>query len=142
MLEDIQGQIERVTFHNEENGFTIARLKVKGFRELVTAVGSLMAPVQGQVLDLTGEWTTHPQFGEQFRIVRYKTLVPATVAGIEKYLGSGLVKGIGPVMAKRSPQYLSSYLQSLSLGFLSLVMRHPFSRAGPRSFWIAYTDDI
>ena len=101
MLEDIQGQIERVTFHNEENGFTIARLKVKGFRELVTAVGNLMAPVPGQVLQATGEWRTHPQFGEQFKIVRYQTLVPATVAGIEKYLGSGLVKGIGPVMAKR-----------------------------------------
>jgi radical SAM superfamily enzyme YgiQ (UPF0313 family) len=99
MLEDLQGQIERITFHNDENGFTIARLKVKGFRELGTAVGNLMAPVPGQVLHLTGEWTTHSQFGEQFRIVRYKTLVPATVAGIEKYLGSGLVKGIGPVMA-------------------------------------------
>jgi len=101
MLEDIQGQIERVTFHNEENGFTIARLKVKGFRELITVTGNLMAPVPGQVLHITGEWTTHPQFGEQFKIVRYNTLVPATVAGIEKYLGSGLVKGIGPVMAKR-----------------------------------------
>ena len=101
MLENLQGQIERVTFHNEENGFTIARLKVKGFRELVTAVGNLMAPVPGQILHITGEWTTHPQFGEQFKIVRYQTLVPATVAGIEKYLGSGLVKGIGPVMAKR-----------------------------------------
>lgn len=85
MLEDLQGQIERVTFHNDETGFTIARLKVKGFRQLVTAVGNLMAPVPGQVLDATGEWTTHPQFGEQFKIVRYQTLVPATVAGIEKY---------------------------------------------------------
>src|SRR5208337_3339687 len=101
MLEDLQGQIERITFHSEETGFTIARLKVKGFRELITVVGNLMAPVPGQVLQATGEWTTHPQFGEQFKIIRYKTLVPATVAGIEKYLGSGLVKGIGPVMAKR-----------------------------------------
>ena len=101
MLEDLQGQIERITFHNDETGFTIARLKVKGFRELITAVGNLMAPVPGQVLHATGEWTTHPQFGEQFKIIRYQTLVPATVAGIEKYLGSGLVKGIGPVMAKR-----------------------------------------
>src|SRR5208283_106282 len=82
-------------------GFTIARLKIKGYRELITAVGNLMAPLPGQVLHATGEWTTHPQFGEQFKIVRYQTLVPATVAGIEKYLGSGLVKGIGPVMAKR-----------------------------------------
>lgn len=59
MLEELQGQIERVTFHNDENGFTIARLKAKGFRELVTAVGNLMAPVPGQVIDATGEWATH-----------------------------------------------------------------------------------
>ena len=62
MLEDLQGQIERVTFHNEENGFTIARLKVKGFRELVTITGNLMAPVPGQVLHITGEWTIHSSF--------------------------------------------------------------------------------
>ena len=101
MMGELHGQIERVTFHNEENGFTIARVKARGFRDLVTAVGNLMSPVPGQVIHATGEWATHPQFGEQFKIIRYKTLVPATVAGIEKYLGSGLVKGIGPVMAKR-----------------------------------------
>jgi exodeoxyribonuclease V alpha subunit len=60
-----------------------------------------MAPTPGQVVRATGEWINHPKFGEQFKIVRYTTLVPATVAGIEKYLGSGLIKGIGPVMAKR-----------------------------------------
>ena len=101
MMGELHGQIERVTFHNEENGFTIASVKARGFRDLVTAVGNLMSPVPGQVIHATGEWATHPQFGEQFKIIRYKTLVPATVAGIEKYLGSGLVKGIGPVMAKR-----------------------------------------
>ncbi len=101
MVSNIQGQIERVTFHNEENGFTIVRLKVPGYRELVTLVGNLMAPLPGQVINATGEWVTHPQFGEQFKVVQYKTLVPATVTGIERYLGSGLVKGIGPVMAKR-----------------------------------------
>ena len=97
----VQGQIERVTFHNDETDFTIARLKVPGYRELVTVVGTLMAPTPGQVVRATGEWINHPKFGEQFKIVRYMTLVPATVAGIEKYLGSGLIKGIGPVMAKR-----------------------------------------
>lgn len=100
-LSKIQGQIERVTFHNEDNGFSILRLKVPGYRELVTLVGNLMAPLPGQVINATGEWTNHPQFGEQFKVVEYKTLVPANVTGIEKYLGSGLVKGIGPVMAKR-----------------------------------------
>ncbi|MGO8881210.1 MAG: ATP-dependent RecD-like DNA helicase [Desulfomonilaceae bacterium] len=101
MVSNIQGQIERVTFHNEENGFTIVRLKVPGYRELVTLVGNLMAPLPGQVINATGEWVTHPQFGEQFKVVQYNTLVPSTVTGIERYLGSGLVKGIGPVMAKR-----------------------------------------
>ncbi|MDR3603715.1 MAG: ATP-dependent RecD-like DNA helicase [Syntrophaceae bacterium] len=101
MISNIQGQIERVTFHDEENGFTILRLKVPGYRELVTLAGNLMAPLAGQIINATGEWINHPQFGEQFKVVQYKTLVPATVTGIEKYLGSGLVKGIGPVMAKR-----------------------------------------
>ena len=101
MVSNIQGQIERVTFHDEENGFTILRLKVPGYRELVTLAGNLMAPLAGQIINATGEWINHPQFGEQFKVVQYKTLVPATVTGIEKYLGSGLVKGIGPVMAKR-----------------------------------------
>ena len=101
MVSNIQGQIERVTFHDEENGFTILRLKVPGYRELVTLAGNLMAPLAGQIINATGEWINHPQFGEQFKVVQYKILVPATVTGIEKYLGSGLVKGIGPVMAKR-----------------------------------------
>jgi exodeoxyribonuclease V alpha subunit len=101
MVSSVQGQIERITFHNEDNGYTILRLKVPGYRELVTLVGNLMAPLPGQIINATGEWTNHPQFGEQFKVIQYKTLVPATVTGIEKYLGSGLVKGIGPIMAKR-----------------------------------------
>jgi exodeoxyribonuclease V alpha subunit len=100
-LSTIQGQIERVTFHNDETDFTIAKLKVSGYRDLVTITGTFMAPTPGQVVRATGEWINHPKFGEQFKIVRYTTLIPATVAGIEKYLGSGLIKGIGPVMAKR-----------------------------------------
>lgn len=101
MLADLQGQIERITYTNEENGYTIAKIKVKGRRDLVTVVGNLMAPTPGEILQMRGEWGNHPKFGEQFRVVQYKSLVPATVAGIEKYLGSGLIKGIGPVMAQR-----------------------------------------
>lgn len=101
MLAELQGQIERITYINEENGFTIAKLKVYGQRDLVTIVGSLMAPSPGEILKMEGEWTNHPKFGEQFKIVHYKSTVPASVYGIEKYLGSGLIKGIGPVMAKR-----------------------------------------
>lgn len=101
MLADLQGQIERITYTNEENGYTIAKVKVYGRRELVTVVGNFMAPMPGEVLKMQGEWANHPKYGEQFRVVHYKSLVPASVAGIEKYLGSGLIKGIGPIMAKR-----------------------------------------
>ena len=101
MLTTLNGQIERITFTNEENGFTIAKVKVRGRRELVTVVGVLMSPMPGEILDMQGEWTSHPQFGEQFKVAEYRTKVPATVYGIRKYLGSGLIKGLGPVMAGR-----------------------------------------
>jgi len=101
MLADLQGQIERITYTNEENGYTIAKVKVYGRRDLVTVVGNFMAPIPGEILKMQGEWANHPKFGEQFKVVHYKSLVPASVAGVEKYLGSGLIKGIGPVMAKR-----------------------------------------
>jgi len=101
MLNNLTGQIERITYSNEENGFTIARVKVPGRRDLITVVGNFMSPMPGEIIKMQGEWTTHPKYGEQFKLVRYKTSVPATVYGIQKYLGSGLIKGIGPVMAGR-----------------------------------------
>ena len=101
MLTTLNGQIERITFANEESGFTIARVKVRGRRDLVTVVGVLMAPMPGEILDMKGEWIRHPKFGEQFKVAEYRTKVPATVYGIRKYLGSGLIKGLGPVMAGR-----------------------------------------
>nr|WP_246514887.1 helix-hairpin-helix domain-containing protein [Desulfonema limicola] len=101
MLIDIQGQIERITYNNEENGYTIARVKVYGHRDLVTIVGNLMAPAPGEILKMKGEWANHPKYGEQFKVVYYNTTVPASVYGIKKYLGSGLIKGVGPVIADR-----------------------------------------
>ena len=101
MLTDLQGQIERITYTNEDNGFTIAKVKVYGRRELVTVVGNLMSPMAGEIIKMRGEWANHPRYGEQFKIVHYETQVPASVYGIEKYLGSGLIKGIGPIMARR-----------------------------------------
>jgi exodeoxyribonuclease V alpha subunit len=97
----LSGQIERVSYTNEENGFTIAKVRVQGRRELATVVGNMMAPTPGEILEMKGAWTNHPRYGEQFRIASYVSKVPATVSGIERYLGSGLIKGIGPVMAKR-----------------------------------------
>ena len=97
----LQGQIERITYSNDENGYTIAKVKVQGHRGLVTVVGNLMAPIPGEIIKMDGEWVNHPKYGEQFKVDCYKSLVPASVYGIQKYLGSGLIKGIGPVMAKR-----------------------------------------
>ncbi|MBW1861666.1 MAG: ATP-dependent RecD-like DNA helicase, partial [Deltaproteobacteria bacterium] len=101
MLADLQGRIERITYTNEENGYTVARVKVYGRSDLVTVVGNLMTPTPGEILQMRGEWSNHPTYGEQFKIIQYKTAVPASVYGIQKYLGSGLIKGIGPVMARR-----------------------------------------
>jgi len=97
----LSGQVEKITFTNEENGFTIARVKVPERHELVTVVGTLMAPMPGEILEMRGEWSDHPKFGRQFKVIEYRTRVPATVYGIRKYLGSGMIKGLGPVMAGR-----------------------------------------
>ncbi|MBK5101507.1 MAG: ATP-dependent RecD-like DNA helicase [Desulfobacteraceae bacterium] len=101
MLIELQGQIERITYTNEENGYTIAKVKIYGQRDLVTVVGNLMAPMAGEILKMRGEWANHPKYGEQFKLVEYRSMVPASVYGIRKYLGSGLIQGIGPIMAKR-----------------------------------------
>ena len=101
MFTEIRVQIERITYYNQENGYTIAKAKVGGRHHLVTVVGNLLSINPGEVLKLKGQWHFHPRFGEQFKIVSYESVVPATVEGTEKYLGSGLIKGIGPVMAKR-----------------------------------------
>ncbi len=101
MATTLSGQIEKITFTSEENGFTIARMKVPGRHDPVTVVGTLMAPKPGEIFDMRGEWTNHPRFGRQFKVRDYKTRVPATVSGIRKYLGSGMIKGLGPVMADR-----------------------------------------
>jgi len=101
MPDELQGQIERITYTNEENGFTIAKVRVKGKHDLVTVVGNFMSPAPGEILRMTGQWQNHPKYGEQFRVAEYGSMVPATVYGIERYLGSGLIKGIGPVMSKR-----------------------------------------
>jgi exodeoxyribonuclease V alpha subunit len=101
MSSEIKGQVERITYRNEENSYTIAKVKVGGRHDLVTVVGNLLAVTPGEVLKLKGEWHNHPKFGEQFKIASYESVVPATIKGIERYLGSGLIKGVGPVMAKR-----------------------------------------
>lgn len=100
-LLDLQGQVERITYSNPENGYTIAKVKVYGRNELVTVVGNLMVPTPGEILKMKGEWVQHPKYGEQFKVSFFSTVVPATAYGIRKYLGSGLIKGVGPIIAER-----------------------------------------
>ena len=97
----IRGQIERITYSNDENGYTVARVKVLNRTDLITIVGHIANPTAGEILEMTGEWSLHPKYGEQFKVFSYQSVVPASIKGIEKYLGSGLIKGIGPKMASR-----------------------------------------
>jgi exodeoxyribonuclease V alpha subunit len=99
--ESITGVVERLTFHSEESGYTVARLQRPRVSELTTITGSFAGIQPGQTLQLNGFWREHPQYGSQFQVVNYKETKPATITGIEKYLGSGLIKGVGPVTAKR-----------------------------------------
>jgi exodeoxyribonuclease V alpha subunit len=106
----LDGVLERVTFCNPETGYTIARIApdrgtgrgpVSAATELVTAVGPLLGAQVGESLRLRGRWTSHVKFGRQFEVHSYTTVLPATEQGVRRYLGSGLIKGIGPVMAER-----------------------------------------
>jgi exodeoxyribonuclease V alpha subunit len=101
MYIQLKGQIERITYTNEESGYTVAKVKVGGRGDLVTVVGNLIAPIPGEMIAMSGEWIKHPRYGEQFKVAHYQSLVPASVYGIERYLGSGLIRGIGPIMARR-----------------------------------------
>jgi len=97
----VQGIVERVTYHAEDSGYTVARLKAPGVRDLVTIVGRFPDIHAGQSLRLVGYWRDHAKYGQQFQVVQAQETKPATLTGLEKYLGSGLIKGIGPVTARR-----------------------------------------
>jgi exodeoxyribonuclease V alpha subunit len=100
-MEYISGVVDRITYSNEETGFSVIKIKSGGFSDLVTVVGNLAAVNVGAVLRLKGDWKYDSKYGKQFSAMDYRETVPATIAGIEKYLGSGLIKGIGPVFARK-----------------------------------------
>jgi exodeoxyribonuclease V alpha subunit len=99
--EPLQGVVERITYHSEESGYTVARLKAPRVSELVTIVGNFAQIQAGQTLQMEGTWREHPKYGAQYQVTQYRETKPATLTGIEKYLGSGLIKGVGPVTARR-----------------------------------------
>jgi exodeoxyribonuclease V alpha subunit len=98
-FERLAGLVERVTYHNAQNGFCVLRLKVKGERELVTLIGHTPVVSPGEYASASGHWVTDREHGRQFRAVFVKISPPTTLTGIERYLASGMVKGIGPVYA-------------------------------------------
>ncbi|MFY1688641.1 ATP-dependent RecD-like DNA helicase [Plantactinospora sp. WMMB782] len=98
----LEAVLERITYANEETGYTIARFATdRTGPDLLTVVGSLLGVQPGESVRLVGRWGSHPKYGRQFEVQSYTTVLPATVQGIERYLGSGLIKGIGPKMAER-----------------------------------------
>src|SRR3990172_4083315 len=107
-MDTLEGVVERITLYNAENGYTVLRLKPRGRagplladQGLVTVIGNLPEITPGESLKLQGQWTTHRDYGRQFKAETCEQVLPATVEGIRKYLGSGLIKGVGPVTAGR-----------------------------------------
>ncbi len=101
MPEQVTGVIERITHHNPDNGYCVLRVVARGHRDVVTVIGNSQQVVAGEYVTATGAWVTDRNYGLQFKATEIKTNPPHTVEGIAKYLGSGLVKGVGPGYAKR-----------------------------------------
>jgi exodeoxyribonuclease V alpha subunit len=97
----LEAVLERITYANQDTGYTVARVATDRSADLLTVVGPLLGAQPGESLRLQGRWTNHPQYGRQFQVEAYTTVLPATIQGIRRYLGSGLIKGIGPKMAER-----------------------------------------
>lgn len=105
----VEGVLERITYANEETGYTVARVDTgRGAGDLLTVVGALLGAQPGESLRMEGRWGSHPQYGKQFTVENYTTVLPATIQGIRRYLGSGLIKGIGPRIADRITEHFGT----------------------------------
>ncbi len=103
-MEQLRCVVERITYQNPENGYAVLKCRAKGYSDLVAVVGSMPDAHVGSVLSLEGFWKLDGKYGRQFSVEKWEETLPATVYGIEKYLGSGLIKGVGPKFAKRIVQ--------------------------------------
>ena len=95
----LEATLERITYANEDSGYIVAKVDTGRGGDLVTVVGALLGARPGEALRLRGRWGSHPQYGRQFLVENFTTVLPATVQGVRRYLGSGLIKGIGPKLA-------------------------------------------
>ena len=98
-MNELTGVIDEIVFENQDNGYVVAKLKVD--KEIVTIVGNIPYIIEGQNLKLQGQWITHPKFGKQFQVKSCEEILPTSVKGIERYLASGVIPGIGPITAKK-----------------------------------------
>lgn len=98
---ELEGVVDRISFHAEDTGYTVLKLKSQRDDELITVVGELPNLFAGETLRLHGSWSNHPKYGAQFKAERFEKLLPATITGLQRYLASGLIKGVGPVTARR-----------------------------------------
>lgn len=108
MLETLAGTIDQIVFQNEENGYTVARLKSPVFKEPVVVVGNMMPIASGEIITATGMWKHHSSFGRQFVVEAFEVSLPKDLKGIERYLESGVIKGIGSTYAKRIVEYFGT----------------------------------
>ena len=129
--ESLTGVVERLTYHSSESGYSVARLKASGHKDLVTIVGSFPNIQAGQTLKLFGFWREHPKFGSQFTVTQYQETKPATLTGMEKYLGSGLIKG---VVLQKLIEDRTILINHRSLYCYSENLRHEFSASFNISF--------
>ena len=104
-METMRVLVQRITFHNEENGYTVLKGRVKNRPDLLTVVGNFAQPHAGSVLTVRGEWRIDGKYGQQFCAESYEESLPATALGMERYLGSGLIRGVGPSIARRIVRY-------------------------------------
>ena len=117
-MDTLQGILERIVFENPDNGYTVGRFYARGHPELVTVVGNLVSVNPGESLILQGTWVNTTRYGRQFKIERYESILPANIVGLRKYLGSGLIKGIGPKMAAR-------IVNKFGLDTMDIIEREP-----------------
>ena len=133
--EEIAGLVERVTFFNEESGFAVLRVKVRGQRDLVTVLGSLPSVSAGEWLTAKGWWVRDKEHGLQFKAQVLKAVPPTTGEGVERYLAGGFVKGVGPVLAKKLVEHFGAEV-------LGVITDNPAghglrpSRLRPRLAWL------
>src|SRR4030066_2471153 len=124
----IHGLLEKISYHNEENDFVVAKLREKEKKELPTIVGNLSGINPGESLRLTGKWVQNKRFGEQFQVETFEVTMPATLLGIQRYLASGLIQGIGPIMSER-------IVEKFELHTLEVIEKTPEKLSEVEGIW-------